>query len=199
MFWNKMKAAFCFVFLINFVASDIEECSREYSETGGGHFTLSGFDQEITAPWLAAIGKSRPNKEFTVFCSGSLLSKKYILSAAHCFLSPSKRLQPTHVRVGANYIDSIFAEQREIWDVKIHPDYDSVSAAYYFDTAIITVDEEFKFSARISPICLPVTSSIHPGDGIGISVQGWGGGGGYRRRGQEVSQVNINIRSKGSL
>ena len=195
MFWNQIKAAFCIGFLINVGASEIEECSREYSDTGGGHFTLSGFDQEIKAPWLAAVGKSRPNKEFSVFCSGSLLSKKYILSAAHCFHIPSKRYHPTHVRVGANNIDSIFAEQRDIWDVKTHPDYDSVSNAYYFDIAIITVDEEFKFSARISPICLPVNSSLHPGDGIGISVQGWGANGDQN----EASQISVNIQSKGSL
>ena len=194
MFWNKIKAAFCLGFLISFVTSDIEECSRQHSDTGGGHFTISGSDEEIRAPWLVAIGISRPNKEFTLFCSGSLLSKKFILSAAHCFLHPA--LQPTHVRVGANNIDSVFAEQRDILDVKIHPDYDSVSTAYYFDVAIVTVDEEFKFSSRISPICLPVASSIHPGDGVGISVQGWGGGGCYRREGKEVSQVNVNIRSK---
>ena len=105
-------------------------------------------------------------------------------------------IQHYNVRGGANNIDSVFAEQRDILDVKIHPDYDSVSTAYYFDVAIVTVDEEFKFSSRISPICLPVASSIHPGDGVGISVQGWGGGGCYRREGKEVSQVNVNIRSK---
>ena len=129
-----------------------------------------------------------------MFCSGSILTKKFILTAAHCFFF-SQRYQPTHVRVGANNIESIFAEERKILEKKIHPDYDKASLAYYFDAAIITVDEEFKFSPRISPICLPHASSLHPGNGIGIDVQGWGIT--DKGKGKVVSRVSVNIRSKG--
>ena len=176
--------------------SDINkrECERDYSDDKSGHFAISGVDQEIQAPWIAALGISRPNKEFTVLCSGSIITTKLILTAAHCFFA-SERYQPTHVRVGANNIESIFAHERKIVDKRIHPDYDSDSLAFYFDIAIITVDEGFKFSSRISPICIPDTSSIHPGNGIGISVQGWGIT--DKGRGKQVSQVSVNIRSKG--
>ena len=171
---------------------NIEECTRDYSETiGGGHFAIAGVEEEIKAPWLAALGISRENFKFTVICSGSILTKKVILSAAHCFISD--RFQPTHVRVGANNLESVFEEQREILDVKTHPDYDSVNKAYYFDVALITVDIELKFTSRISPICLPITPFLHPGKGIGISVQGWGKT--ERGRGKEVSQVNVNVRT----
>ena len=186
-----MKAAFCFVIYLSFdfVASNIEECSRDYSNRGGGH-------QESKAPWLAAIGVSRPEEEFQMICSGSILTKKLIVSAAHCFAGPDQRYLPTHVRAGDNYIESRFAEERKILDVKIHPDYDSVSLTYYFDIAIITMDEEFKFSSRISPICLPVTASLRPGDGIGISVQGWGATEIGKNR-LEISKATAIIRSKG--
>ena len=195
--WNKMKVAtFYFVIYLGFVASDIEECSRDYSDEGGGHYAITGVNEQIKAPWLAALGVSRPNKEFTVFCSGSILTKKFILTAAHCFFI-SPRYQPTHVKVGANHIDSIFAEEREILDKAVHPDYNNVSLEYYFDIAIVTVDEEFNFSLRISPICLPDASSLHPGNGIGIDVQGWGVT--DKGNGKDVSQVSVNIRSKGGL
>ena len=176
--------------------SNIEECTRDYSETiGGGHFAIAGVEEEIKAPWLAALGISREKFKFTVICSGSILTKKVILSAAHCFISD--RYQPTHVRVGANNLESVFEEQREILDVKTHPDYDSVNKAYYFDVALITVDIELKFYSRISPICLPDASSLHPGTGIGISVQGWGKT--EKGQGKDVSHLNVNIRSKVSL
>ena len=163
--------------------SNIEECSRDYSDSG---------NQEIKAPWLAAIGFYRSEDAFLILCSGSILTKKFIVTAAHCF---SSRYFPTHVRAGDNDIESRFTEDRKILDVKIHPDYDNVSLTYYFDIAILTVDEEFKLSSRISPICLPVTSSLHPGDGIGISVQGWGANGNRN----EASQISVTIQSKGSL
>ena len=195
---NKMKAALCYVFLLRFIATNCQsigdinkrQCSRDYSDDGNGPFAISGIE-DIKAPWLAAIGIGRQNEEFRVICSGSIITNKLILTAAHCFAIP-QRYQPTHVRVGANNI----AEERKIVDKKIHPDYDSDSLAFYFDIAIITVDEGFKFSSRISPICLPDTSSIHPGNGIGISVQGWEVTG---RGNGEISQVSVTIRSKGSL
>ena len=172
--------------------SNIEECTRDYSETGGGHFAIAGVEEEIKAPWLAALGISRENFQFSVTCSGSILTKKVILSAAHCFFV-SERLKPSHVLVGANNLESVYVELRDIFDVKIHPDYDSVNKAYYFDISLITMDIELKFDSRKSPICLPITPFLHPGKGRGISVQGWGKT--ERGRGKEVSQVNVNVRT----
>ena len=80
--------------------------------------------------------------------------------------------------------------------MKNHPQYDAYYKAYYYDVAIITV-EELKFSSRISPICLPDASMLHPGNGLGISVQGWGVT--EKGQGKDVSHLNVNIRSKVSL
>ena len=198
---------FHFVFLISLVTSkrngsvhnversNLEECTRDYSETGGAHFAFTGVDEEIKAPWLAAIGISRPNEQFTVTCSGSILTRRFILSAAHCFIFEAHK--PTHLRVGANNIDSRYAEQREILDVNLHPDYNRDNKTFYFDIAIVSVKEEIQFSSRISPICLPDSSSQHPGSGIGISVQGWGKT--ERGGGKDVSQVTVIVRSKESF
>ena len=189
-----MKTAFCFLFLMCLVASDQdEECTRDYSETGGP-LAFSGEDEEIKAPWLAAIGITRENYPFTFICSGSIITKRFILSAAHCFF---QSIEPSHVKFGATNIESLYIKQRNIREVKTHPDYDDVSKTFYYDVAIVKVDEEIQFSSRISPICLPDSPSLHPGTGIGINVQGWG----TTKRGgiKHVSQAKINIRSKGSL
>ena len=193
-----MKTAFCLVFLIYMVATNSDECGPDLSETAPFISALTGGNEEPLAPWLAAIGISRPNEEFTVICSGSILNRRFILTGASCFLS--ERYYPSHVRVGARHIESRFAEEREILDVKIHPDFDGVNRTFYFDIAIITVDRELLFSgfSVISPICLPDSSLLYPVSGLGISVHGWG-----TKRGQgkekDASQVNVNIRSKGSL
>ena len=188
-----MKTAFCVVSLMCLVTSDLDECARDYSKTGGGHFAIYGVNEEIKAPWLAAIGISRGKYTFQVFCSGSIITRRFILTAVHCFINPDNRYQPSHVRAGANNIESYYIEQREILDVKKHPGYDGDSKAYYFDVAIIVV-EELKFSSRISPICLPGAASLHPGNGLSISVQGWGVT--DNGQGKDVSEVNVGIRSK---
>ena len=81
--------------------------------------------------------------------------------------------------------------------MKTHPNYDGVNKTFYYDVAIVKVDEELQFSSRISPICLPDSPSLHTGTGIGITVQGWGTT--DRGRIKHVSQARVNIRSKGSL
>ena len=154
------------------MASDPDKCGPDFSETAReiAPFisALTGGNEEPMAPWLAAIGISRPNEEFTVICSGSILNRRFILTGASCFLS--EQYQPSHVRVGAKHIESRFAEEREI------------------------LDRELQFSGFrvISPICLPDSSLLYPVTGLGMSVHGWG-------QGKDASQVNVNIRSKGSL
>ena len=190
-----MKAIFyvLLILLLSFVVGDFDDCSRDYSDDGG-HFANSGANEDIKAPWLAAVGIGRESYDFFKLCSGSILTKKFILSAAHCFNSQDERYIPKHVRAGANNIESYFAitEQKEILKVEKHPDYDDY--IYYFDIAIIEIVGEFKFSSRISPICLPESSSRHPGNGLGITVQGWGVS--DKGKGKEASQVSVSIRPK---
>ena len=180
------------------VTSDLDECARDYSDTGDGPLAFSGVDGEIKAPWLAAIGIYREKFGFSFFCSGSIITRSIIFSAAHCFTS--EIYQPNQVKIGGTNIESIYIEQRNIREVKKHPDYDGVFQTFYFDVALVKVDDELTFSSRISPICLPDSPSEHPGTGLGITVQGWG----TTERGgvKHVSQAfvnNLNIRSKGSL
>ena len=178
------------IFLISSVASDIDECDRDYSE--GGHFANTGADEDIQAPWLAAVGVSEENYDFLILCSGTIITKKFVLTAAHCFLHPT--IKPKHVRAGANNIESYYAvaEQKTILEVMKHPNYKDY--IYYFDIAIIKINGEFIFNSRISPICLPETSSRHPGNGLEITVQGWGQS--DKGKGKELSQVNVGIRSR---
>merc|ERR1712110_638936 len=131
-----MKATFfvTLILLVTVVASEFDDCSRDYSNGGHGHFAISGADEDIKAPWLAAVGIGQENNEFFTLCSGTILTKKFILTAAHCFIHPDTRYKPTHVRAGANDINYYFIEQKEILNVKKHPDYEDY--IYYFDIAI---------------------------------------------------------------
>ena len=80
----------------------------------------------------------------------------------------------------------------KIKEYKKHPDYNFPE--YYYDIAIIELEEKLTFSASISPICLPQTASEHPGK-VPISVQGWGKDeSGFV--GTRVSKVDVGIRLK---
>ena len=159
-------------------------------------FAINGAsDGNIRAPWLAAVGKYSDENDggFLVICSGSILTKKIIVTAAHCFPKLTIPPKPDMVRVGANKIDSRYANDRKIKQYKIHPKYEYPK--YYYDVALIILHEELIFSSKISPICLPQKTLIHPGENTYTSVQGWGEevGGSH---GKVASEVNVGIRSK---
>ena len=60
------------ILLVSFVVSDFDDCSRDYSDDGG-HFANSGANEDINAPWLAAVGIGRENYDFFKLCSGSII------------------------------------------------------------------------------------------------------------------------------
>ena len=130
-------------------------------------------NEDINAPWLAAVGRYKSETsedEMIVSCSGSILNNRYIVTAAHCF--QRKQSIPKIVRIGGNRINLNYSHDKKIKDVKKHPKFNF--PVYYFDVALIVVEGEIEFSARISSICLPQTTSDHPGEDLSITVQGWG-------------------------
>ena len=158
-----------FLIIVPILSNDLNKCG----------ILKPGNDDDINAPWLAAVGKYKSENsddKLTVICSGSILNNRYIVTAAHCFQgNPPRFLKestPNIVRIGGNTLDSRYSIDKKIIDVKKHPKYDY--PIYYFDVALIVVEDEIRFTSRISPICLPQTPSSHPGDDLSITVQGWG-------------------------
>ena len=161
-------------------------------------FAINGTnDDNIRAPWLAAVGKYSDQNYggFLVICSGSILTNRILVTAAHCFPKSKIPPKPDMVRVGANKIDSRYTEDRKIKEYKIHPKYDYQNATYYYDVALIILHEELRFTSKISPICLPQETLVHPGENTHISVQGWGEDA-EGSHGKVASEVNVGIRSK---
>ena len=78
-----IRLVFLFSFLKIFNAT--EDCGVILS---GEEFANSGDDRGVKAPWIAAIGKLRNTRhgyrEFDVYCSGTILTRKFIITAAHC-------------------------------------------------------------------------------------------------------------------
>ena len=183
------------------MCNKIEKCGSLKSSSTSNLFAFQGStdEEDIMAPWLAAVGRYTKTvfEDLQVSCSGVVMTRKIILTAAHCFeafkAANKPQLIPTHVRVGANRIDSRFSEDRKIKKNINHPNYKYPE--FYFDISLILLEEELNFSSRISPICLPETTKRHPGASTAISVQGWGKDA-DGSIGKRVTEANVAIRSQ---
>ena len=193
-----MKETFLCQVILLFAAPNIV-MSNEYDECGAvnknvGHFAISDTRvEDIYAPWLASVVQYYSVKNVTdyrVICSGSILTVKIIVTAAHCF--KDERYLPSHIRVGGNRKDNRYVVERKIQEYKRHPNYRKPE--YYFDVAVIIMDNDLSFSQRIQSICLPQNVSSYPGANSHITIQGWGiddDG----NRGESASEVSVGIRS----
>ena len=188
-----MKETFLCQVIILF-ATPLNVMSNEYDKCGAveknvGHFAISDTRvEDIYAPWLASVVQYYSVKNVTdyrLICSGSILTVKIIVTAAHCF--QNDRYLPSHIRVGGNRKDNVV--ERKIQEHKLHPNYRK--PRYYFDVAIIIMDEELSFSQRIQSICLP---SSYPGANSLITIQGWGVDD-DKTGGDRVSEVSVGVRS----
>ena len=201
-----MKETFLCQVIILFATPLIVMCNA-YDKCGAvnkndGHFAISDIrTDDIYAPWLASVGKFVSVDKvdvYKVICSGSVLTPRILATAAHCFhlLSwQTKEDRPSHIRVGGNRRDNKYVETRKIQEFRRHPNF--TFPEFYFDVALIILDEELIFSQHISPICLPQSVSSYAGENNNFLIaQGWGKDD-EGETGQSASEVSLGIKSIG--
>ncbi|GIY86351.1 vitamin K-dependent protein C [Caerostris darwini] len=140
----------------------------------------------LSAPWMCMLSMNREPP----FCGCSLISEKWVVTAAHCFRSANNLSSLMSLEEIYSKILIKFGKQqrrqiekgevvRRVQNLIIHPnfllDYTVLNLSNEHDIALIELNESLIFQPRILPICLPppgFMDSVRPGT-LGV-VTGWG-------------------------
>uniref|UniRef100_A0A8C3GXI1 Uncharacterized protein n=1 Tax=Corvus moneduloides TaxID=1196302 RepID=A0A8C3GXI1_CORMO len=104
-------------------------------------------------PWQASLQMGAHGH----VCGASVISNRWLISAAHCFLDSDS----------VRYEEIILSIKRII----VHPQYDQSISDY--DIALLEMETPVLFSELVQPVCLPSTSRVFL-YGTVCYVTGWG-------------------------
>ncbi|XP_045450452.1 serine protease Hayan-like [Melitaea cinxia] len=124
-----------------------------------------------------ALGWKAANGSWLFLCGSSLISERFVLTAAHCTKVRKTNLMnpnPEIVRLGA--VNIYNSSRSGLADVKIkniivHPNYKPPEK--YYDIALIELETTVNFTKYVHPACLNTKPAVDIKNNI-FTVTGWG-------------------------
>ncbi|KAM4601209.1 suppressor of tumorigenicity 14 protein [Polymixia lowei] len=108
-------------------------------------------------------------------CGASIISDRWLLSAAHCFKTTSPAYHvPSNWQTYSGMQDQYKqddVQRRSLKTIITHPEYSQMT--YDYDVALLELSQPLEFTSTIHPICLPAPSHVFPA-GMPCWVTGWG-------------------------
>lgn len=151
-------------------------------------------DSSIVGGSVAHVGawpyQAQIQYQGSAWCGGSILSERWILTAAHCVYGRSAG--SFVIRVGLNNLSSPGpnVQSRGVQSLHVHPSYNGSSLSN--DVALIELDNDLSFDAFVQPVQLRATD---PAVNTQAIVTGWGRTGAGLPGSNLLKQATLPIQS----
>jgi len=171
----------------------VEECGNTWTSPLDHGFIVGGSEATPhSIPWQISLGVQLHTYDMGPSCGGSVVSRHYVVTAAHCLTTFSKP-KWLYVVAGAHSLKEKdrYEQKVKVEQVIIHPGYNENDISYN-DIALLKLETPLEFNNGIQPICLPKASQAWGADDTFL-LSGWGSllGSDYDKHGLPVeSEVN---------
>ncbi|XP_050305448.1 phenoloxidase-activating factor 3-like [Anthonomus grandis grandis] len=139
-----------------------------------------GYDGIGAYPWVVRIGfRNTLSGEIKFPCTGSIISSKVVLTAAHCALAKADNYKLSMIRAGEFSTNTdidcgeefcgLPVQDIPISHVIVHPGYEKQT--YSNNIALLALKSKIKYGVTTQPICLPESWSV---TGTNAVLIGWG-------------------------